>query len=167
MTYAPTLLGDLHVVNGITPIDFASAAQNGDWVSLKNYNCLLILYHSDVGTENQDVTLTLRQATSRTGTGSKALQGRWYSKQSTTIGEVTEVDTEQSSESANFVDDGETGCLALCEVSADMLDVNNGFEWVQLRATDPGATAGKIASALYVLGGSRYKDSVLRQKSAV
>ncbi|MCY4122540.1 MAG: hypothetical protein OXG72_16640 [Acidobacteria bacterium] len=167
MTYAPTLLGDLHVVRAITPIDLASAAQDGDWVSLKNYNCCLVVYQSDVGTNNQDVSLTLRQAKSAGGANAKALSGRWYSKQDATVGDVTEADTDSESEVASFRDDGETACLAYCEISADMLDVANDYRFVQVRASDPGATAGKLGSAVYVLGGARYKDGVTRQKPAV
>ena len=61
------------LVNGFVPVDMSAGANNGDWVSLKSYGKVGILFTKAAGTAGDDPTLTLKQATLVDGTGSKDL----------------------------------------------------------------------------------------------
>lgn len=155
----------MKVIVGFGNLDLATDRQ-GDWASLANYDSCSVLYLSDVGHAGEDVTVSLRQATSAAGAGAKALTGpRWYGEQSATVAQVTG-DTIASLGLSSFTDDGETACFARCEITADMLDVSGGFSYVQIEVSDPGNTAGKLASALYVLQGARHSVDVPNQPAA-
>ena len=154
------------VAAAIVPVDLSAAAASGDWVELGKYDSLTVLYVSDAGTAGQDVTVSLRQATSNTGTAAKDLdKGQWYAAQHATA--LTDSFAAVGAGDGSFTDDGETQCIARVEVTADQLDVDNDFAWVQVQASDPGATAGKLGAAIYVLRGARYAIKVDDQPSVL
>lgn len=157
-----------HVVNALSPQDLSAGGGNksGDWVNLKNYDSLFVIYQSDAGTAGQDVNVSLRQATSRSGGNAKNLaKGQWFAAQGTTA--VDDVFETVGDGAGTFTDDGETICVARVEVTADQLDVDNNFSWVQIRCSDSGNAAGKLGSAVYLLRGARFAIEVPEQKSAV
>lgn len=59
------------------PVDLSAAANNGDWVSLKDFDSCAIISFKAAGTAGDDPTLTLRQATDVSGTNAKALDFNW------------------------------------------------------------------------------------------
>src|SRR4051812_8019624 len=61
------------IVSAIIPVDFSAAANNGDWVSLKDYEHCAVVLFKGAGTAGDDPTLTLQQASDVSGTGAKAL----------------------------------------------------------------------------------------------
>jgi len=61
------------VVAAIIPVDSQSAANNGDWVSLKNFGSVVCLLYKAAGVAGDDPVFTLRQATDVSGTSAKAL----------------------------------------------------------------------------------------------
>ena len=98
------------VVAGFVPIDLASGAQLGDWVSVKDYDSLTVLYISDVGVAGQDVTVKLQQATDNANAGVKDLDaGQWFQMQHATA--LTDVFIKDGT-AGEFEDDGETRCIA-------------------------------------------------------
>ena len=154
-----------HIVNAFSPVDLEDGAQSGDWVSLAKYDSLTVVYSSDVGTATEDVTVKLREAKTAAGGDAKDLAaGQWYAAQHATA--LTDALTATGTP-GSFTDDGETLCIARVEVTADQLDVAGGFQFVQVTASDPGSTAGKLASAVYILRGARWAIEVPEQPTAL
>ena len=162
---------DTKVVVGILPRDGAGGSRTGDYVSLESYDSLMVLYTTDVGTDTQDVTVKLRQAKTAAGGSAKDLnKGTWYVAQNAAVanlGDTLVADTGSASPEGEFVDDGETACIARIEVTADQLDIDNGFKFVCVQVSDSGATAGKLQAAIYVLRGARYSIAVENQPSVL
>jgi hypothetical protein len=67
------LTEEAQLVAAIIPVDLSTAANNGDWVSLKNYDELDIIIFKAAGTAGDDPVITLKQASDVAGTGAKAL----------------------------------------------------------------------------------------------
>jgi len=111
------------------PVDLSAAANNGDWVSLKDFDSCAVIFFKAAGTAGDDPTLTLRQATDVSGQAA-----------ANTYLDLT------SAENAG---------IYLIEVRADELDVANGFDCVQFSVADVGTNA-QLGAALYLLRGSRY-----------
>src|SRR5690349_13417263 len=61
------------VVVAFVPVDTQTAANNGDWVSMKNFDRLTVLFVKAAGVAGDDPVLTMKQATDVTGAGAKAL----------------------------------------------------------------------------------------------
>ena len=154
------------IAAGILPVDLSDGAAAGDWVDLSKYDSLTVIYVSDAGTANEDVTVELRQAKTAAGGDAKDLdKGQWYAYQhATALGDKF---AEIGDGAGSFTDDGETTCIARVEVTADQLDVDNDFRYVQISASDPGSTAGKLGAAVYVLRGARYAIKVEDQPTVL
>ena len=154
-----------HIVQIIAPRDGASGAATGDWVSLGGHDSIQVVYSSGAGTANQDVSVRLRQAKTAAGGAAKDLAaGQWHAAQhATDVGDGLAA----VGSPGRFTDDGETQCLARVEVTADQLDVNDGFKYVTVSVTDSGSTAGKHQSVVGVLGGSRHSVAVEHQATVL
>ena len=63
----------INVVEGFLPVDLQTGANDGDWVSLRNYHNCAVVFVSAIGTAADDPTLTLQQATDVAGAGVKDL----------------------------------------------------------------------------------------------
>lgn len=88
------MLEQMQIASGFVPVNLATAANNGDWVNLKLYARLLIIFFKGAAASGaEDPTVTLLQATDVAGTGSKALNiARAWTKTDadlTTIGQFT------------------------------------------------------------------------------
>jgi hypothetical protein len=150
----------VQIVQAIVPVDLATAANNGDWVSLKNHARVVVLVSADAGTAGEDPVITMRQATDNAGTSAKALNfTAIWEKVGTQTGVATFTKVEQTAANTytNTVS-GEAENLFVLEFRAEELDVANGFDHVQLQVPDTGATAGKMGSALYLLLDPRFGD---------
>lgn len=153
------------VVAAFGPVDLSAGEQFGDWVKLGLYDSVMVLYHSDAGTAGEDSTVKLRQAKTNAGGDAKDLdKGQWYAMSHANA--LTDAFATVGT-AGEFTDDGETRTIARVEVTADQLDVNDDYQYVQVHASDPGATAGKLAAAVYVLCGARYAIEVPSQKSVL
>ncbi len=146
------------LVVAIVPIDLATGANAGDWVSMKHYTDCDIIVVADAGTAGEDPVLTVTQATAVAGTGSKALA---FTRVDSKVGAQTGIGqfTKNVQAAANTYTDavsGEAENLFVIHVKAEDLDLANGFDCIQVSIPDTGATAGKIGCALYWLSGARY-----------
>jgi hypothetical protein len=146
------------IVPAFVPVNLATAANAGDWVSMKNYARCTIVIVAGAGTAPDDIVVTLQQATAVAGTGNKALNfSRIDVKQGAdlaTIGDFTTV-TQTAGTSYTEGTSAETQNLWVIEVKAEDLDEANGFDCVQASIADVG-TAAKVGVALYILWGARY-----------
>lgn len=164
------LLEQAQIVTAFPPSDINSDA-DGDWVSLKNYNRCLVLFHKAAGSATDDPSIRLRQATDVSGTSAKALNfDHIYHKIGATalsaIGTFTRIDLDTATDDLDLVsvnstdlltDVGET--LIGVEVKADDLDVTNGFDCLQLLIEGDDIGNSTYAAAMYILYDPRYPDA--------
>lgn len=150
-------LSQLNIQPAIIPVDLATGANNGDWVSLKNFNKLAVVVFKAAGIAGDDPIITLKQATDVAGTGAKALNfERIYARVGvqTGIGVWTKV-TQAAGNTYQDAVSAEAQGLFMIEIDATDLDVNNGFDCVQLSIPDVGAGGAQLGCALYILGEPR------------
>lgn len=154
------LVEEMAIVPAIIPVDMSAAANNGDWVSLKNYERCTILFFKAAGTAGDDPVLTLRQATDVSGSNAKALN---FTRIDAKVGTQTGIAqfTAVSQAAANTYTDAvsaEAQGLFAIEVKAEELDVNSGFDCVQFQIPDIGTNA-QIGCALYLLRGGKFNGA--------
>lgn len=147
------LLEKLQLVAGFVPVNMATAANNGDWVSLKNYRrCLAVLFKA-AGAAGEDPVFTLRQATDVAGAGAKALNFTTVqSKVGADLQTIAQWTTTAQAAANTYTDlvSAESQALICVDIKAEDLDIKNGFDCVQLQIPDVGATA-QVGCALYIL----------------
>lgn len=155
----PKLLADeLQIAAGFVPVNMASGANDGDWVSMKFYRHLTVVLFKGAGTAGEDPTITMEQATAVAGTSAKALTFTTiYKKQGAdlfTIGQFTKV---TQAAAATYTDGtlAEEQAIVLIEFNAEDLDVEGGFDCVRARVADVG-NSSQIGGLLYILSGPRY-----------
>ena len=154
----PSLLDTIDIVEGFPPVDLSTAANNGDYVSLKNYAGCLVMFHSGLGTAGQDPTLTLQQAQAVAGTGVKALNFTTvFVKQAATDLSATAVWTVITQAAANTYTEAtaaEQSALWVVDIKASDLDVANSFDCLRATIADVGGAA-QPGSLHYILYGAR------------
>lgn len=151
------LVEEAQIVSAIIPVDLGAAANNGDWVSMKNYDRLSIIVFKAAGTAGDDPILTVRQAQDVSGTGAKDLTFTRIDAKvgaQTGIGTFTKV-TQAAANTYTDAASAEAQAIFVIEFQSADLDVNNSFDCVQVQIPDIGSNA-QIGCALYVLRGARY-----------
>lgn len=142
---------------GFGPVDTSAAANNGDWVSMKDFDSCAIIFFKGAGTAGDDPTLTLKQATDVSGTGAKALNFSRVDYKQGTLTSLGTFTTAMQAPANTYLDatSAENAGIYVVEVKSDDLDVNNGFDCVQFSVADIGTNA-QLGAALYLLRGARY-----------
>jgi hypothetical protein len=156
------LTENIQIVSAIVPVNLATGANNGDWVSLKNYGHCAIVVFKGAGTAGDDPVITVRQATDVAGTSAKALNFTRVDKKvgtQTGIGTFT-VASQAAANTHTDTDSAEAEGVFVVEFDADELDIANGFDCVQVQIPDTGTNA-QIGCALYLLSSPRYGQRVL------
>lgn len=143
------LIDRLQIEQGAVPINTTGAAVAGDYVSMKNFQKLLIIIATGAWAGGTPA-VTLKQATAVAGTGEKALgfTKRW--SKASDAGTWTETDV--ASDTFNLP--ATENMLHAIEVDAGDLDKNNGFDCVRVGIASPGVAADLIA-VTYILGDPR------------
>jgi hypothetical protein len=157
------------IVPGVVPVDL-QGAQTGDYVSLKGAQGVLVVFFKGAGTAADDPTLELQQATSVAGGSAKDLNGfiTIYKKQGTLTGVGTWTKVTQTADE-DFVGDGtsaEEQGLYAAWIPNDILDVDNGFDCVQVNVKDVGNNA-QLGCVLYILCGLRNQSAPADLASAI
>lgn len=154
---AARMIERVQIVAGFGPVDMQTAANNGDWVSMKLFHRLLILLHKAVGTAGDDPIITLKQATDVAGTGAKALNFTEIFVKLGTLANIAQFTRVTQAAANTYVDavSAEAAAIFAIEVQSSDLDVANGFDCVQLSVPDVGGNA-QLGSALYLLYEPRY-----------
>lgn len=161
------LMENINIVSAFPPSDINSDA-DGDWVSLKNYDGCVVFFHKVAGTAGDDPSIRLRQATAVAGTGAKALNfNHIYHKIGatalTSIGTFTKVELTSATDDLDLVsvngsdlltDVGE--CIIAVNVRASDLDVDNGFDCLQLLIEGDDIGNSTYACAYYLLYNCRH-----------
>jgi hypothetical protein len=147
-----------NIVGGFVPVDMQTAANTGDYVSLKNYNrCVIVLFKA-AGTNGDDPTITLTQATDVAGTSVKNLSTitKIYTKQGTLTGVGTwTVVTQAAAATYTDTDSAENQAIWAIEVKAEDLDVSNGFDCLKAAVADVGGNA-QLGCMFYIMCEPRY-----------
>lgn len=148
------LFDNAKIVPAFVPIDTTGAGQDGDWVSLKNYNHLTVIIMKGAWAGGTSA-VTLQQATDVAGTGAKALG---FTKQwvGTALTDDNLAETAVTSNTFNLSTTANE--FHVIEIDAATLDVDGGFDCVRVRTATPGANADLVAG-LYVLTGCRYSQA--------
>ena len=152
MTGNALLVEQTQVVSAIIPSDLSGAANNGDWVSLKNFARATVLVFKAAGTAGEDPIITLEQAKDVAGTGVKALTFTRIDEKvgvQTGVGQFTTVEQAAANTYVNTVS-AEAQAVFAVEVLASTLDINNGFDCLRVVIPDVGANA-QLGCALYLL----------------
>lgn len=161
----------MQIVPAIMPVDLFTAANNGDWVSLKNYHrcTIVVLASAATGSPSGDITLTLQQATAVAGTGAKDLTviARADHKEGAALTAVGQYSTTTQTAAATFTitGNGDKQNLYLVDVLPEDLDVDNSFDC--LRVNIAKATSEKIGCAFYILREPRYAADATLLPSAI
>lgn len=162
------LMESINIVSAFAPGTDINTDAEGDWVSIKNYDGCLVVFHKAAGTAGDDPSIALNQATAVAGTGSKALTfNHIYHKIGATalsaIGTFTKVDLATPTADLDLVsvngsdlltDVGES--LIVVNVRASDLDVDNGFDCLQLVIEGDDVGNATLAAAYYVLYNCRF-----------
>lgn len=157
MTGNALLVEQVQVVSAIIPSDLSGAANNGDWVSLKNFARATVLVLKGAGTAGEDPVITLRQAKDVAGTDAKALTFTRVDEKvgvQTGIGQFTTVEQAAANTYTNTAS-AEAQAVFAIDVLASTLDINNGFDCLQVQIPDVGTNA-QLGCALYLLREPRY-----------
>lgn len=148
---------DGQYVLGFVPVDMSAAANPGDWVHLEEHGGVEIIFVSAIGTAGQDPVMTLLQATSNAGAGSKALaKATYYKKEgATALSAVAQHSKETAAVPGTFggaeeATSAENEALWVVPVRAEDLDRANGFKYVSASVADVGAAA-QLGVLLYRL----------------
>lgn len=152
------LVEEAQIVAAIIPVDSQTGANNGDYVSLKNYGRCTILVYKAAGVAGDDPVLTVTQAQDVAGTGVKALN---FTRIDAKVGTQTGIGTftTVSQTAANTYTDtvsAEAQALFAIEFKSEDLDVNNGFDCLKIAVPDTGAGGAQLLCALYVLREPRF-----------
>lgn len=158
------------IVAAIVPLDLGTA-RVGDWISLKNAQGVCIVFFKGVGTDGDDPTLTVQQATAVAGTGAKDLVAltRVYKKQGallTAVGVWTEVAQAAAATYAGDATSAQEQAVYVLQIEADQLDVDGGFDCVNVSCSDVGNNA-QLGCALYILYGLRHQTAPQNLPNAI
>ena len=157
-------------VAGVLPLDFQTA-RTGDLVSLRNASVCGILIVKGVGTDGDDQTFTLRQAAGVGGTPKDlAVITEYWEKEALTDLTGTGVWTRVTQTAAATIVPGDpsaqSAAMYYTEVEADQLDVDNGFDSIQMNNDGAGAAA-QLGVVIYILGGLRHKATPANLPNAI
>lgn len=138
---------------------------DGDWVSLKGYGKVGILFVKEAGTAGDDPTLTLQQASDVAGTGVKVLNAidtYWIKQAATSLastGTFTKT-TQTADEQIVFnATSAEQSLIAYFEIDAEDLDVDNGFDCIRVNVALAANGGPQWGTCLYFLMDPRYPQA--------
>ena len=148
----------IDIVPVIAPLDLQTA-RSGDYVSLKNAKGVLFVIFKGAGTDGDDPTFTLKQATDVAGTSEKdaAVITEYFEKEGTltSVGTWTRVTQSAAATVVPGDPSAQSQAVYCVYVEADQLDVDGGFDCVTLNAADTGTNA-QLGCVLAILTGLRY-----------
>lgn len=159
------------IISAIVPVDTQTAANDGDWISLKNAQGVTIVVFKAAGVAGDDPSITIEQATDVAGTSGKVLNAvtEFFKKIGTQTGVGTWTRVTQTADELLTVDavSAEAQGLWVFNVEADQLDVDGGFDCIRVRIADTGAAGAQLGCALYMPHGLRFPASPDKLPSAI
>lgn len=163
------MLDQMQIAAGFVPVNLAAGANNSDWVNLKAYaRILIVFFKAAAGNGTEDPTVTVQQATDVAGSGAKALTiARAWTKTDADLSTVGRFSAGTPSANTLTVSgSAQKGAIWVIEVDAADLDCANGFNCVRANVADVG-TIEQTGCLLYVLGAPRQNDTPVLNASAI
>lgn len=148
------------IVPLITPVDFQTGANNGDWVNFAGYERAVIVLYGGVGTAAQDPIFKLQQAKDVAGTSPKdILFTRYRTKIGASLAAISDFTlSTQAAATSVTPTSAASEKMIVVEIKASDLDVQNGYQTLQLSVADVGGNA-QLACAFAIMVGGRYYAS--------
>lgn len=150
------ILEKLDLVSGIVPINLGSA-RSSDVMSLKNFHRVAIVFFKAAGSASEDPTLTVLQASSVAPSNAKALNfTEIWTKQGTltSVGTWTKT-TQAAGNTYTNATASENEAIWVIDIKTDDLDVDNGFDCIQVTIADAGSV-NQLGALLFVGHEPRY-----------
>ncbi len=145
----------VNIVTAILPKDITGAAQTGQWISMKYYShCTIVI--TQAAWAGGTPAVTLIQAQDVQGTAPKPLGFTARYQQASNTGATGYVESAVINNTFNLP--ATPNQNHLIEIDAATLDVDNGYDCLQLNIASPAANAD-LLSAVYILSGARYADT--------
>ena len=167
---ARLIFDDLDIIEGFPCVDLQTAANSGDYMNVRDFDEVAIVFISGVGTAGDDPTLTVQQATDNAGTGVKALTFTTiYRKQAaTSLAAVTAwtKTTQTAAATYTHADAAEQSLIWVVEIDPNSLDVANGFDHIRATVADVGGNA-QPGYLFYIGRHGRYAESPANKLSAL
>lgn len=143
------------VVVACPPAALTSTAGDGDYVSMKGYARATIIISVDNGSTVTGGAITLIQAKEVAGSTTKALAFTNVYANTDVGASDTLVATAVVSNTFTTSTTDNKNLLYVIEITADMLDGDNGYDCFRV---DSASMANAVGSIIYVLHGARYAD---------
>lgn len=125
-------------VSSFAPVNLATGANAGAWFSFRDYHraSIVLVRGGSSGNASDVSTITLSQATSNSGTGSKALnigRRRYKTDMTTAAGDTWTIDdtTTYANTYTSPAGKGDKVTLAVMDIEGQQLDDANSFHWIQ------------------------------------
>lgn len=150
------ILDKIDFVSGIVPINLGSA-RSSDVMSLKNFHRVAIVFFKAAGSASEDPTLTVLQASSVAPSNAKALNfTEIWTKQGTltSVGTWTKT-TQAAGNTYTNTTASENEAIWVIDIQTDALDVDGGFDCIQVTIADAGST-NQLGALLFVGHEPRY-----------
>ena len=142
MSSTAQFMQSANITVGFVPVDMQTGANNGDWISMRDYNRLVFVLFKAAGTAGDDPIFKLQQATSNAGAGVKDLLfDVYYTKIGTLTSLATFTRNTQTAATSCQPTSAASQAIICVEVTAANLDVTNNFDHVQLSVADTGSNA--------------------------
>lgn len=158
----------MNIVPAIIPVNLATGANAGDWVSMKNYHRCTVLIFAAVGSASSDLTATMEQAQDVAGTGAKALNfTRIDVKEAVSLLATGGWTTVEQAAGNTYVSltNGESQMVYAIDFLGEDLDTDNAFDCLRLSIAQVGAA--KVGCALYLMREPRNGSAASDLASAI
>ncbi|MCW5695793.1 MAG: hypothetical protein KIS96_03550 [Bauldia sp.] len=163
----------VNLCQGFLPVDMAAGANDGDYISLKNYRRCAVILFKEPGVAGNDPVITLTQALNVAGSGTTkplTVQRVWKKQAATNllaVGQYTKSTPADPAANDTFStntwtnsDLAEQAGIIIVEVMAEDLDIANGYDCFKAAIADVG-TAGQVGALLYALYDPKFQSDPL------
>ncbi|MFA7279807.1 MAG: hypothetical protein WC100_06905 [Sterolibacterium sp.] len=154
------------IAQGFLPVNMQTGANAGDWVSMKNYGRLAIVFFKAAGTAGDDPTITIEQSTNVGGSPADAKELKFTrvdKKQAATnllaVAQFTTV-TQAAGNTFTHADLAEQAAIIVIDIKAEDLDIDGGFDCVRASVADIGTNA-QLGCLMYFLHEPRFASGTL------
>jgi len=140
------------IVAAFVPVDMQTAANDGDWVNLQNFErCVAVLFKA-IGTAGDDPVFTVKQATDNAGSNAKALNISTIWSKVGTLSGISGFTKNTQAAGATYTDaaSAEAQAIMAVDILAEELDSEGGFTHIQLSIPDVGGNA-QLGCGFYIL----------------
>lgn len=151
------------IAAAFVPVDTQTAANPGDYICLKGYEGVAIVFFKAAGTAGDDPVITVNQATDVAGSGAKSLNLTKHRQKQGTLTAVTswtEVTQAAGASITLNATSAESQGLYVIDIKASDLDVAGGFDCLMVNVADTGSAGAQLGCAFYILYGPRYAGAV-------